>query len=491
MTFDNYSAEFPLTSNLPVWDYVQEVNNVKITWETAANSGDAYKNMVTPRMAAGIDLPDIVCVGNFEYAAVQKFGQSGQILALDDYIDKYAPDMKKTYADYPVIDATTRASDGRRYTVDYMSGNEGASLYAMFIRQDWLDKLGLPVPATADELYDVSVAMRNGDANGNGVKDEVISIFPSFRLYSHGMLCGSFGLPESMDWFADKNGVVQYSWVTPEAKTFLQYWARMYAAGVLDKESVSGLGYDAWIKKQAENKTMGVTNLNHMYNWFSANVTTDSNASYTSLIGLQGPAGTAPIIWRNPPSANPGYRWSITKSVGEDRIEAVMKFLNWFYTEDGKITVNYGVPGANYIMADGKPVLTDASKAFVKEKSFSDLMIRDGFGWNYMPAVVFQSVEEFAGNEGWPRQEIDKISSLVSKAVSLPVFSAASEDEAVAENDVGGDYRTYIDETLVEFITGAKSFSDWDAYVARANELGLSKLQKLKQAQYDRVNNSK
>ena len=35
------------------------------------------------------------------------------------------------------------------------------------------DNLGLEAPTTVDELYDVLVAFRDNDPNGNGQKDEI------------------------------------------------------------------------------------------------------------------------------------------------------------------------------------------------------------------------------------------------------------------------------------------------------------------------------
>ena len=44
--------------------------------------------------------------------------------------------------------------------------------YGMKIRQDWLEKLNLPMPQTLDEFYNALVAFRENDMNENGLKDE-------------------------------------------------------------------------------------------------------------------------------------------------------------------------------------------------------------------------------------------------------------------------------------------------------------------------------
>ncbi len=43
----------------------------------------------------------------------------------------------------------------------------------LWMNQEWLDALGLAQPATTDELYEVLIAFRDNDPNGNGVRDEI------------------------------------------------------------------------------------------------------------------------------------------------------------------------------------------------------------------------------------------------------------------------------------------------------------------------------
>ena len=41
----------------------------------------------------------------------------------------------------------------------------------LWIRKDWLDKLGLDVPKTLDDVVEVARAFKNDDPDGNGVDD--------------------------------------------------------------------------------------------------------------------------------------------------------------------------------------------------------------------------------------------------------------------------------------------------------------------------------
>ena len=48
-------------------------------------------------------------------------------------------------------------------------------------RQDWLDKLGLPIPETTDDLYNTLKAFKTQDPNGNGLNDEI----PFSFIFNH------------------------------------------------------------------------------------------------------------------------------------------------------------------------------------------------------------------------------------------------------------------------------------------------------------------
>ena len=62
----------------------------------------------------------------------------------------------------------------------------------MFVNKTWLDKLDLEMPTTTEELYQVLVAFKNGDPNGNGEADEIHFGAPNFN-YIYYSLLGAFG----------------------------------------------------------------------------------------------------------------------------------------------------------------------------------------------------------------------------------------------------------------------------------------------------------
>lgn len=84
-------------------------------------------------------------------------------LPLDDYIEqsRYIKQFDKPFLD------SIRSHDGNIYGFPTRDGG-GCVTY---IRKDWLENLGLPVPETWDEFYEVLKAFTFDDPDGNGIDD--------------------------------------------------------------------------------------------------------------------------------------------------------------------------------------------------------------------------------------------------------------------------------------------------------------------------------
>jgi putative aldouronate transport system substrate-binding protein len=120
-------------------------------------------------MASG-SAPDLC----YTYAGdmVATFRDQGGILDLSPFIDSHLPDLKKLLGADPVFtgkDFIYRNADqatGRIYSIP--SYRVALAQRNVFIRKDWLDKLGLAVPKNIQEFYNALVAFRDRDPGGVG-----------------------------------------------------------------------------------------------------------------------------------------------------------------------------------------------------------------------------------------------------------------------------------------------------------------------------------
>ena len=153
----------------PIIQKVAEKAGVTIDWNLVSPTN--YVNSISPMLAAGTDLPDIVELPDLD--PNMTYIQSGLFVPLDEYIDQYMPNYKKYLEENPDVKASLTAEDGHIYYVPQTVVTDNYQP-CMMINMQWLNELGMEVPKTLDEFVAVLKAFRDNDMNGNGdTTDEV------------------------------------------------------------------------------------------------------------------------------------------------------------------------------------------------------------------------------------------------------------------------------------------------------------------------------
>jgi putative aldouronate transport system substrate-binding protein len=236
------NAKFEAGQSIENNFFIDEIKNrlnivVKYDWVAAgADFGQKIKLAISAN-----NLPDAVIVGMTEFKAMEKFGQ---IADLTDAFNSYASDILKTF--YKSGGDALKSlveTDGKIMAVPATVPKAGG-MSQMWIRQDWLKKLGLEVPKNIEELKKVAKAFVEQDPDGDGKKNTIGIIGPP----KNGGLAGTDGILWGLDpifaayksfpgyWLKDKNGQVVYGSTQPETKQALQTIAQMYKDGLIDKE---------------------------------------------------------------------------------------------------------------------------------------------------------------------------------------------------------------------------------------------------------------
>ena len=177
-----------LPSNAKVTDYE---NNAFTAWlEDMCNVQLVFRGYVTLGHHVATptyDEVDILWGISLDASLAAKYGQEGYILELGDYYaDKEdasrifwerLEDLTPTERDQ-VLNRITDPVTGQIYAVPTVQTYLTDGIYGTaWINQKWLDKLDLSAPTTADELYDVLVAFKENDCNGNGDPTDEIPLF--------------------------------------------------------------------------------------------------------------------------------------------------------------------------------------------------------------------------------------------------------------------------------------------------------------------------
>ncbi|MDF2661237.1 MAG: hypothetical protein K0Q94_4028 [Paenibacillus sp.] len=201
------------------------------------------------------ELPDVLLLNNRILSRLlDELVASGRFADIGDSFERYAsPRLKEAYALNPDVWKTVRVG-GKLWGLPQISdGKVGDPI--LWVRQDWLDRLGLAVPTTLNELTAVLDAFTNRDPDGNG-KDDTIGLALAGKNSLNGWIgdasfvFGAFG-DQPYQWNRMPDGSLAYGSVQPGMRDALAVLAEWYGRGYLhpnfgtyDEQSASSLFAD-------------------------------------------------------------------------------------------------------------------------------------------------------------------------------------------------------------------------------------------------------
>lgn len=480
---DNRYAPKSYTQNLPVWQEIEKRTGVKINWDVTPVA--QYNQAMNVRLAAASGLPDILQLPG----SPVNYGMDGIVLPLNELIDKYAPNIKKYFAENPNIYKLHKAPDGKIYALSSdISGTALTDPAGMLIRKDWLDKLNLQEPTTLDDWYNVLKAFKEKDPNGNGKPDE-IPLSPQYTWGGLALFGNALGLhlaEYSYGYSVDANGKIKNDWLDPRAKELVVWLNKLYNEGLLDPEFMS----KKTDKILADITREVVGSTNNLLN---------ATAKFNSAIGKPGvdwqmtlpPANGSNKRFYEKAAPISGY-WAISKDAKNP--ELAIKWLDYIYAnEEGARLIAFGIEGTSYKMVDGKP-------------EFTDFVVNNPDKLD--PVSALRTLGAFP-NTPWIRAEKGPLSyqpaallkpnpALLEQAKRIEPYLVdntplkyllPTEEEAEQEKQLGADINTYQEETILKFIYGKEPI-DWDKFTKRMKELGVDEVTAIKQKQYDRYKNN-
>ena len=236
--------------------YIKDNINIDINVKWQASTAD-YSQKLNLAIASN-DLPDIMVVGENEF---KKLIKSDQIEDLTPYYDQFISDTIRQNIESTDGKSMAAATvDGKMYGLPSVNTEaDGYSL--MWIRKDWLDKLGLEVPKTVDELETVAKAFVDNKMGGDrtvGILGPTVNnrLYGDFLQASNNLctLDGIFQAYQSYPgfWIKGEDGKAVYGSTTAETKEALGKLQEMYKNGALDQElGVRKDADEAWKSGQA------------------------------------------------------------------------------------------------------------------------------------------------------------------------------------------------------------------------------------------------
>lgn len=159
--------------------------------------------------------------------------------------------------------------------------------------------------------------------------------------------------------------------------------------------------------------------------------------------------------------------------------EIVMKFVDWLYSEEGGYLMNYGIEGVHWEMVDGKPQFLDSIIEEYKSRTGdptyeagSEIGIGDLFldmSWYSNYDAAFKTTSE----ESWTRENIHKVyADHMDDVIQQPIEPPYTADESARITEINQSYLDYSKTEINKFVSGERSFDDWDAFVQELIDKG-------------------
>lgn len=201
------------------------------------NNGDTYNVGISTMIATG-NIADIMVVDQKTMNAMQKNDQLADLTEV--YANCASDRIKDIYASYGEEILQSCTFDGKLMAFPETNISDGPNL--LWVRKDWMEKLGLSAPETIDDVK--HIALTFAEENPANQEKGNIGLAVSTTLYGGTGISSEYGMNlifASFDaypgrWLADAEGMPVYGSVQPNVKDALGMLADWYQEGVLDRD---------------------------------------------------------------------------------------------------------------------------------------------------------------------------------------------------------------------------------------------------------------
>jgi putative aldouronate transport system substrate-binding protein len=433
-------------------------------------------------LLAGNDLPDVFMTGPTD-SDIVRYGPTGTLIPMDNLIDKYAPLITGLFTQKPEIKKYVTAPDGHVYILPRYQELAFRNNYTdMFINKIWLDKLGLAIPTTYDELYTVLKAFKERDPNGNGKRDELPMSWCSNWDFTS--LFGSLGAYDTVnaDHVVVNNRKVSFTANTPEYRDALVYFNKLYSEGLIDPEVFTQDSKQFYAKGVEKDALFGV-----FFDYIDENAVGYDRArsDYVMLPPLKGPGGKQ--VWNI--NVHGGYlsreNFSITSKMKNP--EVAIRWADLCYDRDISPQLCLG-PFGIVIRWEGSRVIQVEPPAG---------MTSDEFRFQHAPAhttpfAVYQSDYDRMNVADYISRKLVRYETYrkyfpSTDTIFPPVYYLPQEESelAIIRTDIDG----FVRQSRARFITGDLSItSGWNTYLQQLNQMNLPRYLEIAQKALDRYN---
>ena len=429
-------------------------------------------------MISSGDWTDIFCKIDENYAnGLDGALEEDVIIDLEPYLAEYAPSY------YNYVNTTENAwkdstTDDGKVGAFYIFNQPGLSGFA--IRQDWLKDANIDkVPETFDELETACLAVMDAHPELNRAIPSGSSFiaqgYESELMYGYGLNTINY------EFYRQEDGKIGYAWTSDAARDYLEMTARWVSEGIYSKDEM----LSADIATMGNDLYLGSALLKHndAGMWGSEYLSMVEDPNF-DLVPMNYPTitGKEPIRYVAGAASTSPY-WSISSTC--ENVEPLISAIDWIFTEEGTIAMNFGEEGVSYTVDDAG------------NYHFTDLVLNNPDGVpQFMAAALYTGFEvpkvvmQEANDAKWVNQE--QLDAQDFWRTQERMNDGARQGKlTVAENEALAGYtdiQTYLQEKLMAFALGDLEMNDanWNDFVSTIEDMGIQDYIDIYQAAQDR-----
>jgi len=461
-----------LLSDNHVWNWLQERANVEIDLVMEIPKAEASEK-ANLLLASG-DYPDFL----FKFGSINhdSYGKDGVFIPLEDMIREHMPylcELLDRRDAWPDITAT----DGHIYALPKFTQPmwQGRNNAVMYMSEKWLANVGLEMPTTMEEFYQVLKAFKEQDANGNGDPNDEIPLMVRGLAGNQGITTLQVYMGGVSHYYGDflavndSDELIFYPY-DDLYREWLEWMIRFYEEGLLYENSL--------VQTQEQMKAL-------------------FKESETDIVGAFTAAGTGSYL-----HDQYSEEYVAVASFDVDRVarskgittgglaitdkcenpEVLLAYFDYLYGPEGSL---YGANGmkeeAWTVREDGAIIRFDdiPYESESLQKGEVTPLCADYKEWGYLTVnEKGENTDEGLYAEGRP----------FYGGIYLPTLSLTEEeDESIAV--IRTDLEAYLKTFNSEMITGVKELNDdtWNEFHANLKKMGADKYLEAYQAAYGRA----
>ena len=489
--------------------WLEEQTGIDIEFVQFAGSSSDAATQVSLMMAAGEKLPDILYLfGGIAKTQGEIYGRDGYFADLSSYIGKDDYYTRESYARQfgddadmlykAMIDRGTSANEGALFAFPSLSWSPFTTpKNFVYINQQWLDTLGLQAPTTIDELYDVLVAFRDQDPNGNGKADEIPMIGVANSKVANDItqyLINAFTYTNDSYFFKINDSKLSTCYLTDEYRQALIYMRKLADEGLLSPLTWTTSTSEI---KSLTNPTDGVYTVGILTDEKGAGFEQDHDSVfvYTPLAPLKD-AGYGAGGYGVRTSYGMNYQTYVSADC--ENPELAFKFLDFMNSEEATLRSKWGVPGEDWDYADGSVMGHTGEPAKIKIMNFAVNDSVNDHCWHTSCSTYSDEYYTYeAPDDGtWLAQHTANLRTTYHQHLDAGapkqvfIYTEYNQEETDWRDENYLDIVDYMKQSRVEFCGGKLDPSNdaqWQEYVDNMKALGYDKWLEIAQTSWDRT----